>query len=62
MFNDVAQRMDDSVLGVGTNLQQHIAMAQRRIQRIIRETGHFLQLFRHLRFQAIAFIKQRGAD
>ena len=32
MFNDIAQRVDDSVLGVGTNLQQHIAMAQRRIQ------------------------------
>ena len=59
MFNDIAQRVDDSVLGVGTNLQQQIAMAQRRIQRIIREAGHFLQLFRHLRFQAITFIEQR---
>ena len=59
MFNDIAQRVDDRVLGVGTNLQQQITMAQRRIQRIIREAGHFLQLFRHLRFQAITFIEQR---
>ena len=45
MFNDIAQRVDDSVPGVGTNLQQQIAMAQRRIQRIIREAGHFCSFF-----------------
>ena len=48
MFNHIAQRMDNRILSIGTDLQQQIAMTERRIQRIVGEAGHFLQLFRRL--------------
>ena len=51
--------MDHRVLGVSANLQQHITMTQCCIQRVVRETRHLLQLFRHLQRKAKPLIKQR---
>ncbi|MNE28172.1 hypothetical protein D3C80_1216040 [compost metagenome] len=54
--------MDHRVLGVGANLDQQIAMTQRRIQRIIWKARHLLQRFRLVLLQTIASVKERFAD
>ncbi len=61
IFNDIAQRVDYRVLGIGADLQQQIAVALGGIKRIVGKARHGLQLFRLQRLQAKTFVKQRYA-
>ena len=62
VFDDIPQSVDHRVLRVSANLQEQIAVAESSIQRVIRETRHFLQRFRLLFCQPVTFIKQRFAQ
>ena len=58
----LAQGVHDRVALVGADLQQHVAVALRRIEVVDRERRHLDQLARALRGESVAFVEQRGAE
>jgi hypothetical protein len=61
-FENVAQGVDGGILGIGTDLQQQIAMAKRPIQRIIGKPLHPAETARLQPCKPWPVFKQRGPE